>query len=233
MPGSQDRLEALGKELAGLKEKADGLKAQWRREKDLIDAAKALKDPPGCAQGRGAVGGAARRPGEGGRDPLRQAHRARTRGRSELAAELAAVQKAGKMLKEEVDEEDVAEVVSQVDRHPGGQDAGGRRGAADPDGRPACPAACRPGRGAAGRVRHDPAGPGRPAGRRPAAGLVHLSRPDRRRQDRTGPGPGRVPVRLREGHGPAGHVRIHGEARRRRGSSAPLPAMSATRRAAS
>ena len=45
--------------------------------------------------------------------------------------------------------------------------------------------------------------------------LVHLPGPDRRRQNRTGPGPGRVPVRRRTGHDPHRHVGIPGEAHRR------------------
>ena len=46
--------------------------------------------------------------------------------------------------------------------------------------------------------------------RRPG-GLVHLPRPDRRGQDRAGPGPRRVPLRRRERPDPRGHVRVHGE----------------------
>ncbi len=110
--GSLERLEALGRELAGLQERADGLKAQWRREKDLIDAAKAvkarqdgLKAEEAAAERRGDLEKAA----EIKYGKLIEAQREADR----LTAELAGVQKVRKMLKEEVDEEDVAEVVSR------------------------------------------------------------------------------------------------------------------------
>ena len=59
--------------------------------------------------------------------------------------------------------------------------------------------------------------------RRSRAGLSDPKRPDRiiyfpgtdgRRQNRTGPRPGRVPVRRRARHGAHRHVGVHGEARR-------------------
>jgi ATP-dependent Clp protease ATP-binding subunit ClpB len=111
-PGSKERLTALARELAGLKERGDGLKAQWRREKDLIDAAKslkgrqdALKAEEQTAERRGDLEKVAEiRYGkliEAGKEMER------------ITAELAAVQKTRKMLKEEVDEEDVAEIVSK------------------------------------------------------------------------------------------------------------------------
>ena len=63
----------------------------------------------------------------------------------------------------------------------------------------------------ANAVRRSRAGPGRPA---PAHRLVPLPGPHRRGQDRAGPRAGRVPVRRREGHGAHRHVRVHGEAHR-------------------
>ncbi len=109
---SRERLAGLGRELAGLQEKADGLKARWRREKEVIDATKAvkarqdaLKAEEAAAERRGDLEKAAEiRYGK-----LIEAQREADR----LAAELAAIQKGGRMLKEEVDEEDVAEVVSR------------------------------------------------------------------------------------------------------------------------
>ncbi|MDD8026525.1 MAG: ATP-dependent chaperone ClpB [Acidobacteriota bacterium] len=110
--GSKDRLTGLGKELAGLKEKADGLKAQWRREKELIDAAKAvkarqdtLKAEEQSAERRGDLEKVAE---------IRYGKMIEAQHESEkIAADLAVVQKTHKMLKEEVDEEDVAEIVSR------------------------------------------------------------------------------------------------------------------------
>ena len=76
------------------------------------------------------------------------------------------------------------------------------------------------------------AGPGCRDPNRPI-GSLPLPRPDRRGQDRAGPGPGRVPLRRRAGHDPHRHERVHGEAHGVAGWSAPLRATSATRRAAS
>ena len=43
-PASRERDQKLGQELAGLKESHDALKAQWRSEKDLIEAIKKIKE---------------------------------------------------------------------------------------------------------------------------------------------------------------------------------------------
>ena len=61
------------------------------------------------------------------------------------------------------------------------------------------------------RVRRGPARAGRVEGSPPTDRLVHLPRPDRRRQDRAGPRVGRVPVRRRAGHDAHRHERVHGE----------------------
>ena len=66
---------------------------------------------------------------------------------------------------------------------------------------------------ARGGQRHPPQ-PRRPVRPAPPDRLVPVPRPDRRRQDRAGPGAGRVPVRRRAGHGPHRHERVHGEALR-------------------
>ncbi|MFA4925153.1 MAG: ATP-dependent chaperone ClpB [Candidatus Aminicenantales bacterium] len=109
---SVDRLEKIEKELAELTEKRDSLKAKWQQEKDLIEQINRLKEQ---------------------RDALRvEEQNAERRGDLEKVAEirygrlialnkqidqlsqqLAELQKKGKMLKEEVDEEDVAQVVSR------------------------------------------------------------------------------------------------------------------------
>ncbi|MCX6560459.1 MAG: ATP-dependent chaperone ClpB [Candidatus Aminicenantes bacterium] len=110
--GSKERLAGLAKELAGLKERGDGLKAQWRREKDLIDAAKALKgrqDALKAEEQSAERRGDLEKVAEIRYGKLIEAGREMER----ITAELATVQKTRKMLKEEVDEEDVAEVVSK------------------------------------------------------------------------------------------------------------------------
>jgi len=109
---STEKLEKLAKELADLKEKSGGLKAQWQKEKELIDASKKLKERQDAlkieeqnAERRGDLEKVAEiRYGklvEMGRELDR------------LSKELAEIQRTKKMLKEEVDEEDVAEVISK------------------------------------------------------------------------------------------------------------------------
>ena len=109
---SKERLEGIEKELADLKEKSTGLKAQWRNEKDLIEAqgkikerVEALKSEGQAAERRGDLERAAE---------IRYGKLIEAARESEaLAVRLAAAQKKGKMLKEEVDEEDIAQVVSR------------------------------------------------------------------------------------------------------------------------
>ena len=109
---SRDRLEKLEKELANLKKEADKLKAHWQKEKETIQKIGKIK-----------------REIEATRE---QSIRAEREGNLEKAAELrygkliqlekelqeenkklAQLQKRGKMLKEEVEEEDIAEIVSE------------------------------------------------------------------------------------------------------------------------
>ena len=99
-----------------------------------------------------------------------------------------------------------------LDRRAGRQDARGREGKAAADGRPDRQARGRPVRGRACGVDRGPPCPRRAAGPEPADGLVHVLRPDRRRQDRADQGAGRVSVRRRDRDGPPRHVGIHGEA---------------------
>jgi len=109
---SKDKLEKLARELAELKEKSGGLKGQWQKEKDVIDAAKKIKEAQDAlkveqqsAERRGDLEKAAE---------IRYGKLIETNKELErLTKELAEVQKSKKMLKEEVDEEDVAEVVSK------------------------------------------------------------------------------------------------------------------------
>ena len=92
--------------------------AHWQQEKERIDA---IRDAEAADRG-GARGGRARRarrrPAAGGRAPLRHARRAREASSRPENAALAELQRDRKFLNEEVTEEDVAEVVVAVDRHP-------------------------------------------------------------------------------------------------------------------
>ena len=111
-PASKERLERLEKELADLQERSAGMKAHWRREKDVIDRIRHLK--AGIEEARGEFD-RAERDGD-----LERAAELRFGRLVELErqleaenASLADLQSDVAMLKEEVTEEDVAEVVSK------------------------------------------------------------------------------------------------------------------------
>jgi ATP-dependent Clp protease ATP-binding subunit ClpB len=109
---SREKLDKLSKELADLKEKSNSLKGQWQKEKELIDAMNKLKEQTDAlkieeqnAERRGDLEKVAE---------IRYGKLIETGKEMErLTAQLAEIQKKGKMLKEEVDEEDVAQVVSK------------------------------------------------------------------------------------------------------------------------
>jgi len=109
---SAERLERLEKELADLKEERNRLSAHWQQEKDLIQQSRKLKEAQEAlrleierAQRAGDYTKASEL--QYGRVPqLEQQIR-------DAEAKLAEVQKGQRMLKEEVDEEDIAEVVSK------------------------------------------------------------------------------------------------------------------------
>jgi ATP-dependent Clp protease ATP-binding subunit ClpB len=111
-PASRERLERIEEELANLKEKAGALRGRWQKEKETIEAAGHLKEKQDAlrveeqnAERRGDLEKAAEiRYGR-----LIEIQKEMDR----VAGELAVIQAKGKMLKEEVDEEDVAQVVSK------------------------------------------------------------------------------------------------------------------------
>jgi ATP-dependent Clp protease ATP-binding subunit ClpB len=108
---SKERLLVLDKELANLRERANTLKATWKKEKDLIARSRALKEKieqlkleEQAEERKGNL----QRVAEIRYGLLRQAE-------EELAKLSAEMDKKGqsRMLKEEVDEEDVAAIVSK------------------------------------------------------------------------------------------------------------------------
>jgi ATP-dependent Clp protease ATP-binding subunit ClpB len=111
-PASAERLEKIEAELANLKEKANALRTRWQNEKKVIESMSRLKEHSDAlkieeqsAERRGDLERAAEiRYGK-----LIENEKEIDR----LGAELARLQAGGKMLKEEVDEEDVAQVVSK------------------------------------------------------------------------------------------------------------------------
>jgi ATP-dependent Clp protease ATP-binding subunit ClpB len=110
-PASKERLERLEQELADLRERSDSMRAHWQREKDHIDAIRALN-----SQIEEARGEADRAERDGDLERAAELRYGRivdlTKQMEQRQEELAEIQRDHKMLKEEVDEEDVAEVVS-------------------------------------------------------------------------------------------------------------------------
>ncbi|MGH8059816.1 MAG: AAA family ATPase, partial [Candidatus Entotheonellia bacterium] len=109
---SRERLEALERDLAELNEQLDGLKAQWQQEKEGVQKIRQVKEQieqtkiqEEQAQRAGDLGKVAE---------LRYGTLTQLQHELEsLSRQLEEIQKSSKMLKEQVDEEDVAEVVSK------------------------------------------------------------------------------------------------------------------------
>ena len=206
---SRERLKALEKELAQIKEESNALKARWKQEKEIIANVRAKKEQLEKlkldiqeATRKGEFERAAKL--QYGELPKLEAEI------KQLSAQMDTKQ--SRMLKEEVDEEDVAKIVSKWTGIPVSKMLEGevqklvtmedrlRERVIGQD-------------EALSRVAN--------AIRRSRAGLerseasdwfVHLPRSDGRRQDRAGAGAGGVPVRRRARHDPHRHVGVHGEA---------------------
>jgi ATP-dependent Clp protease ATP-binding subunit ClpB len=107
-----EKMDSLNKELAELREKSDVLKAHWQKEKELIGSLNELKGKVDRlkveeqnAERRGELDKVAE---------IRYGKLIETEKEIErVSKQLATVQNKGKMLKEEVDEEDVAHIVSK------------------------------------------------------------------------------------------------------------------------
>jgi ATP-dependent Clp protease ATP-binding subunit ClpB len=111
-PASRERLAKIEKSLADLKEKSAGLKARWQQEKEVISRIREVKEQIEKtqfeAQNAERIGDLAR--------AAELKYGALLNLQKELEAEtqkLAERQQEGAMLKEEVDAEDIAEVVSK------------------------------------------------------------------------------------------------------------------------
>jgi ATP-dependent Clp protease ATP-binding subunit ClpB len=111
---SRDRLEKLDRELADLKESRGSLKAQWEQEKDAIQQTRKLKEELETIRldiERAQRGGDYARASELQYGRLPQLEKEIQQREAHLTA-------GTRMLKEEVDEEDIAEVVSRWTRIP-------------------------------------------------------------------------------------------------------------------
>jgi len=111
-PASKERLAKLEEELANLRERSSALVAQWRNEKEALEAIEALQQQIETARGE-----AERYTRDGELAKAAEIQYGRlpelTRKLDEAIAHLKQVQGSQSMLKQEVDEEDVAEVVSR------------------------------------------------------------------------------------------------------------------------
>ena len=208
---SRERLDGLRKELADLRAQRDAMLAQWEAERQAIKKLQALRSELEAL--RRELEEAERSYDLNRAAQIRHGRLPDIERRLEGEEErLQSKQAATRLLREEVTADEIAEVVARWTRHPGHPPAGGRAGEAPPPGRRAARACRRPGRGRAVRGRRShPRSRGR-QGSEAADRLVHLPRPDGRRQDRARARARAVAVRLRGEHGPAGHVRVPGAA---------------------
>ena len=207
---SVERLAALDKELADLQEQSLSMKAHWQGEKDAITPIRELKEQLEAKRNEIEREADLEKAAEIRYGQIPELERQV----DEATERLAELQGTQQMLKEEVDEEDVAEVVSKwtgvpVTRLMEGElqklvrmeEVLHERVVGQDEAVIAVANAIR-------RSRAGLSDPNRPDR------LVPVPRPHRRRQDRAGPHPGRLPLRRRAGHGPHRHERVHGEARR-------------------
>jgi ATP-dependent Clp protease ATP-binding subunit ClpB len=109
---AKEKLESLNKELAELKEQSDALKVRWQAEKKLIEDMNKLKEKIDALKMEEQT---AERQGDLGKvAEIRYGKLVETQKElDKVSGQLAEIQKEQKMLKEEVDEEDVAEVISK------------------------------------------------------------------------------------------------------------------------
>jgi ATP-dependent Clp protease ATP-binding subunit ClpB len=116
-PASAARLEKIDAELAKLREEAESLKAKWQAEKGVIQKIRELKER--LEQTRISAEKAEREGDLGRAAELRYGQLTDlSKKLEEENRSLQELQTRGKMLKEEVDEEDVAEIVSKWTRIP-------------------------------------------------------------------------------------------------------------------
>ncbi len=207
---SAERLDALDEELANLQERSAVMKAHWQAEKDAIGLIRDLKEQLEAKRSELEREGDLEKAAEIRYGQLPELERRM----GEATKALDELQASEKMLKEEVDEEDIAEVVSKWTGVPVSRLMEGEmqklvrleevlheRVVGQDEAVTAV----------ANAIRRSRAGLSDP--HRPIGTFLFLG-PDRRGQDRAGPIAGRLPLRRRAGHGPHRHERVHGEALR-------------------
>src|SRR6266567_3307171 len=115
-PNSKERLGVIEKELAGIREQSNALKAKWKKEKDLIARSRQLKEKieqlkieEQTEERKGNL----QRVAEIRYGLLRQTEQELAKVNAQMDGKAGDGAPATRMLKEEVDEEDVARVVSK------------------------------------------------------------------------------------------------------------------------
>src|SRR5438093_1614408 len=115
-PNSRERLATIDKELANIREKSNALKAAWKKEKDLIARSRALKEKieqlkieEQAEERKGNL----QRVAEIRYGLLRQTEQELAKLNAQMDGKAGDGARATRMLKEEVDEEDVARIVSK------------------------------------------------------------------------------------------------------------------------
>ena len=211
--GSKQRLARIEKELAELRSQTDEIKARWQHEKDAVQKLRDLRAQ--IDQVKTEIERAERQYDLNRAAELRYGKLAELE--KQLRAEEAALTSDGRprLLKEEVDEEDIADVVSRWTGIPVSQAARRRDAQAAAASRRAAQARRRPRRGGRRRGRSDRARAFGTLRSEPPDRIVHLPRPDRRRQNRTGARAGELPLRRRARDDPHRHVGVSREAQRR------------------
>ncbi len=211
---SQERLEDLRRELADLKAQADAMRAQWEAEKQSIEEVRTLREQ--IEQVRQEIEAAERQYDLNKSAELRYGRLPQLEAQlKEKEAQLADKQKSGgQLLREEVTEEEVAEIVSRWTGIPVTRLVEGEREKLLRMEDLLHERVVGPGRGRpAGRRRRHPR-PGRHQGPAAADRLLHLPGPDRRGQDRARQDAGPDALRQRGEHDPHRHERVHGAAHR-------------------
>ena len=189
---SKERLKKLEKELAELKEKSSALKAEWQKEKSVIDDQRKLKEQ--LDQARTELERAQRR-GE-----LAAASELQYGRIPDLEKQLREVEEkikegGNRLLREEVTEEDIAQVVSSWTHIPVSRLQEGERQKLvrleEHLHERVIGQECR----RQISFERDSPGPGRLARREPSNRVLHFSRPDRGRENGAIAGAGGIPVR--------------------------------------
>ncbi len=200
---SKERRKQIEKELAVLKEDSSARKTRWQAEKEAIGEIRKLKEQ---IEQLKAQEQKYERAGELAKvAEIRYGKVAAAERDLQKAQErFSAVQKDAPMLKEEVDEEDIAKLVSKWTGIPTGRLL--------EDGRAASAAGCRPGGRAGARGKCRAAQPSRSLRHQAANRFVHFPRTHGRRENGTGASAGGVSLRRRKTDDPHRYERVHGEA---------------------